>query len=384
MLTSLRIRGPFRGPSGYDHHVREVTRQIVRRGIRVQLIDVPEWSPVRLPDGLRDPLFESLDISVSAPITVHFTMPHQVLTDPTTLNVNFTTFEASRVPSDWVESNLRHDLVIVPTDSARDAWIASGYPADRIRVCPEGVDPALFGPDVSSLPLATSSGRLVADFRTRFLNVSEIGPRKNLTGLLRAWLQSTRSDDDAILILKLGRYVPERLELWQQQLRGAEREVGRHFVDAAPVEVQFDLMPDALMPRLYAAATDYISMSYGEGWDHPMVEAGACGLHLIAPDHSAYQSYLTPEIATILPCRTIPAHFDGDPALQQLFAGASWWEPDQDAAMAAIRAAIEKPRPQPSPAQEIIRSTLTWEIATDRFLNILDDLLTGPHRPPLN
>ena len=52
-----------------------------------------------------------------------------------------------------------------------------------------------------------------------------------------------------------------------------------------------------------------MSMSHREGWDHPMVEAGAAA-YLIAPDHSAYRADSTPETATLLPSRTIPARFE--------------------------------------------------------------------------
>ena len=62
--------------------------------------------------------------------------------------------------------------------------------------------------------------------------------------------------------------------------------------DAAPVRVLHDLVADAKAPGLYAAATHYISLSHGEGWDQPMMEAAAAGLKLIAPSHSAYLTYL--------------------------------------------------------------------------------------------
>ena len=42
------------------------------------------------------------------------------------------------------------------------------------------------------------------------------------------------------------------------------------------------------MTGLMRAATHYWSMSHGEGWDLPLSKAGAMGLSLIAPRHSAY------------------------------------------------------------------------------------------------
>ena len=64
-------------------------------------------------------------------------------------------------------------------------------------------------------------------------------------------------------------------------------QLGKSLADAAPVQIVQRIFADAEMPGLYAAATLYISLSFGEGWDQAMVEASAGGLRLIAPDHSA-------------------------------------------------------------------------------------------------
>ncbi|HEX5441211.1 MAG TPA: hypothetical protein VFW76_10025 [Ktedonobacterales bacterium] len=373
-LASLRVRGPFRGPSGYDHHVREFTRELVRQGVDVQLIDLPSWSPAKLPPRMRDPWFDELLRPLDADITLHFTMPHQVEIDHATLNVNYTMFEATRVPESWIEQNLRHDLVVVPTESSRQAWLNGGMLDERLRVSPLGINPALYGEPAEPLVFRTQAGRPVLDDTTRFLNVSELGPRKNIVGLLHAWLDATRENDDAILILKLGRYAPGWFELLLLQMRQLEDKTGRRFADAAPVEMLLDMLPDSEMPRLFAVGTHYISLSHGEGWDQSMVEAAASGLRLIAPDHSAYQAYLTPETATLLPSREIPARFEGDPELQALFAGANWWQPDHEAAVDAIRATISHPNTGPSGARDLVLHQFTWEHATRSLIAVLNEL----------
>lgn len=380
MIAALRVRGPFRGPSGYDHHVREFVRELVRQDVAVQLVDLPEWGAARLPEQARDRWFDQLSQPVDASITLHFTMPHQVISDGHGLDVNYTMFEATRVPATWVEHNRRHALVIAPTESSRQAWLSAGFPADRLRICPLGINADLFGGRVEPLPLRTEIGVPVASYRTRFLNVSELGPRKNVTGLLRAWLIATSADDDALLMLKLGRYAPGWFDLFTHQLQQLQRQVGRSFRKAAPVEFLFDLLSDAEMPRLYETATHYISLSHGEGWDQTMVEAAASGLRLIAPDHSAYRAYLSPDTATLIPSREVPARFDGDPALQALFAVANWWEPDVEAAAAAIRRAIDGQDGDRRGAREQVLTHFTWQRSTRRLLEILSELTVSEAR----
>src|SRR5207247_129938 len=109
----------------------------------------------------------------------------------------------------------------------------------------------------------------------------------------------------------------------------------------------------------------------GEGWDQPMVEAAASGLRLIAPNHSAYSAYLDSSIAQLIPSRVVPVRFVGDPALQALFEGACWWEPDHDVVVEHIRAAIGGRDGGKASARERVLRDLTWECATRRLIDLL-------------
>jgi glycosyltransferase involved in cell wall biosynthesis len=373
------VRGPFRGPSGYDHHVREFVRELHAQGVAIQLVDLPEWSPVSLAAEQRDPWFETLERPVPSRVVLQFCMPHQALRHRGRIDVNYTMFEATRVPAQWVAANRRLGLLVVPTASSQRAWIDSGLPAEQIRVCPLGVNPRTFGPPAEPLVLRDGDGESIQRYRVRFLNVAELGPRKNLVGLLRVWLQATSRQDDAALILKLGVYAPGWTELLQLQLERMQRELGKHLEEAAPILTVQTLYSDAEMPRLYAAATHYLSLSHGEGWDQAMVEAAASGLRLIAPRHSAYNAYLDDSIATLIDSREVPAVFIGDPLLQALFAGAHWWQPDERQAIEAVRAAIDGRDGGTASARERILRDFTWQQATSRLRTLLDE---AQQRPP--
>src|SRR5512146_1905451 len=203
MLTSLRIRGPFMGPSGYDHHVREFARELARRDVRLQLEDIEGWSSAQLPYELRDPWFESLTQPVDARTALHFCLPAAVQRIEPLINVNFTMFEATQIPVLWRRVHLLADLIVLPTESSMRAWVASGVPASTLRLCPLGVRADIYRPGVRPLPLGETRGRDPGSYAVRFLNVSELGPRKNLSGLVSAWLRATTPADDAVLIMKV-------------------------------------------------------------------------------------------------------------------------------------------------------------------------------------
>jgi len=378
---SLVVRGPFRGTSGYDHHVREFVRAFARRGMRQQLLDIPEWGPTRLPESSRDPWFETLGKPVPAAAVVHFCMPHQVRVQPGRLNVNYTMFEASRIPAAWAEHNRRHDLVLLPTESSRNAWLAAGFPDERIRLCPLGVDAERFRPDAVPLDLTDRRGRRVAEYRIRVLNVSEPGPRKNLAALLRVWIEATTPKDDAILVMKLGRVSTSRTVGLMRDLALAERAIGKSQRESAPIVFVDRILADGELPSVFAAATHYWSMSHGEGWDQPMAEAAATGLGLLAPAHSAYPMYLDQSVARMIPSRAVPAVVEGDAGLARLFAGATWWEPDALEAAAALREAIDGGGRRVS-ARDRMVAGFTWDRAAARLIEVLDEL--SPRRGVLD
>jgi glycosyltransferase involved in cell wall biosynthesis len=370
VLKALTVRGPFRGPTGYDHHVREFVRELHTQGIAIELQDLPNWSPARLPTSASDHWFESLNQPCGAQTVLHFCMPHQVIASSAMVHANYTMFEADRVPPFWVEANRKHDVLIVPTESSKRAWVASGMPAHRVQICPLGVNPAVFSGEAKPLKF---TGWEPERYRVRFLNVSESSARKNLLGLLETWLKCTSRLDDAVLIIKIGFYAPGEQERFDQNLSLLEDRLGKRMNEAALVHLIHDMLPDAAMPELYAAATHYISMSHGEGWDNSMMEAAASGLKLIAPRHSAYLAYLDSSIASLIDSREIAVQYEGDPATAELFRGAHWWQPDQEQAIHYIREAIEGlDTGKISPRDRVVRD-FSWAQSTRRLVGILDE-----------
>jgi hypothetical protein len=357
---AIKITGPFRGLTGHDHHVRCMAHEMRRQGLAVELRDFPDWSPSRLPWWRRDWSLEFLGRSVGAAHHLHFCMPHQVHPTPGCRNFNYTMFEAGRIPRQWVEASNACDRVIVPTESSRKAWTDSGVPVEKMAVCPLGVDAGRFHPGVRALSLKTADGRRAADFRIRFLNVAEATHRKNLTGLLRVWLRATAAADDAVLILKPGFYAPGARDRFFSQLRHAELEAGKDLAAAAPVILLEEGLVPGQMPKLYVAATHYWSMSRGEGFDLPMMEAAASGLQLLAPAHSAYLDYLHPGIAHLLPVHPEKASVPEDPLTAALFEDADWWRPSEEAAVERVRGLVRGEVPATGSAREFLLPRYGW------------------------
>lgn len=375
MSMAITIRGSFRGYSGYDCTIRSLVRHLAQAGALIGLIDLPHWSPVKLPDELLAPWFTSLERLVESDVVVHCCMPHQVLRSPGRWNVNLTMFEATPAPRAWIE-DAASDLVIAPTDSSLDAWVAAGASRDLLRLCPLGVDGDRFRPGLEPLDLVDRRGVRATDYRVRVLNVSDLVPRKNLLALLRVWLRNTHRDDDAVLILKLSHSRHSAVRLLRD-LHLMERKLGKLQEEAASILLFVDILSDADMPRLYATATHYWSMSCGEGWDQPMTEAGASGLQLIAPNHSAYQAYLDDHTASLIPSRLEPVPPDNhNPDISRFFQGAMWWRPDEDAAAEAISLAVAGRDERRSARPRLVRE-FGWGRTASELITIVGELRSG-------
>jgi glycosyltransferase involved in cell wall biosynthesis len=374
-VTALEVVGPFRGATGHDRLTREFVRHLLRQGVRVRLTTLEGWS-APLPESSREAAFETLGGEYGAGIVVHFTMPTLCRPHAGKINVNYTMFEADRIPREWAARAAEHERIVVPTEACRRAWLAGGVAEERLRIAPLAVDGDFFAAPAEPLAIALPDGRPLASYSHRFLNIADLRPRKNHLGLFRVWAAATRADDDAVLIVKCTSTPPHMLALFQQDMAAMERKAGRSLRGAAPVIFTTTMFSEEQLRALYRAATHYISMSYGEGWDFPMMEAAAAGLQLIAPRHSAYCEYLTDEEAELIPAARVPAVIEGSAGAEdrRWFDGACWWKPDEDAAAAAIRRIIDGRSDSKASPSARIRREHRWDGAAARLREVLSEL----------
>jgi glycosyltransferase involved in cell wall biosynthesis len=374
MPGAVEVVGPYRGTTGYDRHTCEFVRHFVRLGTSVQLHQLDGWSRP-LPDTVRETWFDALSKPVGAGVLLHFTMPTQARPRRGMRNVNYTMFEADRIPRSWAERAADHDCIVVPAESSRQAWMVSGVPAERLRVSPLGVDADFFAAPSAALAIAAPDGRDVSSFGHRFLNIAALQPRKNHLGLLRCWIRATRAGDDAVLILKTAHEDAAVLDTFRSDIDAMQRKLGRSLADAAPVVFLPVTMVNEQLRALYRSATHSISLSMGEGWDLVMMEAIAAGLQAVAPRHSGYTAWLRDDDAELIDSKLEPARFEGKLRSEDWlwFEGTQWWRPDEDAATDLIRRIVAgRTTPKPSSRERIARD-YSWNVAARSLLEILDE-----------
>ncbi|CAO3459751.1 tetratricopeptide repeat protein [Azospirillum largimobile] len=370
----LLVRAPFSVLSGYGDFAQHFVRSLMERGTTLRLAGLKgeeSWRP-----AFADPVLQAAARRLGDPVRARLALtvltPPLVEPVPGLPTVNYTMFEGPCIPAPWAACSRGHDLVVVPTESSRLAWIAAGHPEDRIRVCPPGIAPNPADAAAQPLPIAGPRGRGVMDYRVRVLNISDFVARKNLGGLLRVWLRATRAGDDAILILKVGKGGASLVGEMRRLVEGSMRATGRRLEEAAPVALLTDRYDEAGIAGLYAVATHYLSLSHGEGWDLPITRAGCLGAGLIAPRHSAYTAYLDDRVAHLIPCTTGPALMPYSSDYYPPFHGLDWWHPDEDAAADILARVIRDPEGERRDAARHLMDGFTWDAAARRLLDVLD------------
>lgn len=374
--TPLLIVGSYKGATGYDSITREFTKELSRKDFDIRLFEVPDIStPLPLPQ--QDPVVNALarqNQSLIPGTALQFLTPVFTKIVEDHRSINFTMFEADRIPPDWVERARQHELIILPNEYGRSIWAESGVPEEKLKICPLAVDEKFFASHCQTLDIQISEERKFADFSKRFLSIADLRPRKNHIGLIRTWLNATSKRDDAVLLIKMSSN-PERLNIFKQDFQRTLKESGKSLSNAAPIFLVSAEYSSNEMRSLYHSATHYISVSRGEGWDLPMMEAACAGLQLIAPDHSGYSEYVKPEDFYVLPSNRVPISEQdfrglGDYAL---FKGLNWWEVEEESTVNLIADIINDRVPPKSKPQKRIMSDYNWE----KSGNILADILKG-------
>jgi len=177
----------------------------------------------------------------------------------------------------------RADRVVTPSESFAEelrAWL--GKKSLPISVIPHGFDTDRFFGSDEALPTRVQSRLPEGNRCLRLLFVSHYNYFRNFDTLIRALplLKSLLPDKPVKLVLtcrlrpapEWGPYDPTRTESLARGL-GAADDI-----------VELDLVPYPSLHKVYRACDIYVNPSYAESFAHPLVEAMACGLPVVASD----------------------------------------------------------------------------------------------------
>ena len=272
--------------------------------------------------------------------------------------IGYTMLEVDGFPREWVAAANRMDEIWVPSEFNREGFLASGLKRP-IHKIPLGVDVNYFHPRVATVP--NPAGEFV------FFSAFEWGERKDPGLLLEIFNDEFTCDEPVRLVCKIINRDPE-IKLKEEIRRLGLRETGGQISYLLNLE-----FPHYQLGSLYRSADCFVSVSRGEGWNMPLMEAMACGLPSIATDWGAHQEFVTEANAYPLRVRgTVPAV-----AKCPYYLGFRWADPDPDHLRHLLRHVYDhrdEARGRGEAAAREIAERWTWRHTAQKIIGRLEAL----------
>lgn len=278
-------------------------------------------------------------------VVVHFLISGNFTTapDPATYAIGYVAFEGSRIdPAYYSYLNL-FDALWVPSELNMQTLRAHGW-AKPIGVMPHGIFSGYNFPH-------QYRNCTYADFR--FITVG-IGRRKQHYALIEQFTKAFRPHErvglyivDAFHSAQLQQCIRERYPEWQTLITVAEPDLSY-----------------AAVSREYVMSDAFVSVSRGEAWQMPVLEAMASGLPVIVPRDNGIP-YVNETNAILTDSYPVEAPMDYGYVI-----------PDIAATVRAMRALVNDPRPAKKRATallDVIHTRYTWTNAARIMWQWLDE-----------
>jgi glycosyltransferase involved in cell wall biosynthesis len=303
------------------------------QGHSVGLVEFTKWSLTRTSTPIDD-IIKSMESNNPDPeFHLNFCLMDQSQLNPSTPNYIYTMFETDKICPEWVDAASRVDGVFVPTEWNKQVFIKSGIPEDKVFVCPPPLDIDFITKSDININIKQFDNADIRKYKHRFLNCSEYITRKNLDGLLSAWCDETKPEDDACLVLKLNSNSGLKTDFITTKIKSLIKRKA-----CAPIFIFTDFLSEEAMLGLYKFCTHYITCSYGEGWGLSESICGILGKKVIAPAATAFVDYLNKENSYPTMGQWVAASQQGPTA--HYYQGSRWFAPLYFSTRKNIRASI--------------------------------------------
>ncbi len=324
MERIMLITAPVTSRSGYGDHARDLVRAFLKLNkFNVKILDV-NWGETPR-DALDDELDKNIiDCLLSEPkmdtqpdVYVDIRIPNEFQTYGK-VNIGITAgIETTAVSNNWIENCNKMDLIIVPSEHSKDGFVKALYEKMQklpngqqqkvgelklekpIEVLFEGVDEDVFK------PLDNSSLDLVDDIKEEFvfLHVGLWGKggygedRKDISKLVKIFYESfANKKEQPALILKTAGATFSILD--REDCLNKINNIKSMFPkdwNLPNVYLLHGSLSTEEINKLYnhPKVKSFVSLTHGEGFGRPMLEASMVGLPVITSAWSGQMDFLS-------------------------------------------------------------------------------------------
>lgn len=333
--------GPFRDGTGYAvasiHSILALDRVGVNIAPRhVKLATQEVAPPARLEELERTTSIDDVDI------VVQHMLPHLFAYKAGVKNIGYFHYETTHfIPSGWQLYANTMDEIWVCSPENKEACIKSGIKVP-VKVVPIPADLDQYKKPHATLPFIRGTSN-----RYAFYAISDWSSRKNLDGLVKAYLKEFIPADNVVLVLKtyVENHSPQQsMEIITAAIAAIKKNLRRTVLDSyPPIVLITNYLPPEAIQQIHASCDLYVCFEKGAAWclpcfdavgyNHPVIVNGGCGAAQFV-DHGVNGIHL--------PYRMVPVDGMASCSYLNLYTcHEQWWEPDPEVLQMAMRQAYE-------------------------------------------
>jgi ADP-heptose:LPS heptosyltransferase/glycosyltransferase involved in cell wall biosynthesis len=304
--------------------------------------------------------------------------------------------ETDRISPQWVQKCNEMDLVIVPSQHSKNVldkttidWTnqktgeRGSFKFEKASVvCSEGVDTSVFkkfGKD--DVPYTPKINKLDFQPEFNFLHIGQWGKggygedRKNIALLVKYFIESFKGRQDVGLVLKVN--MARNSVIDHEHVLNRLREIKSNFdeKEVPPIYLIHGNLSDNEVAALYnhPKIKAFISLTHGEGFGLPLLEAAACELPIIATNWSGHLDFLNKGkfSAVKYEMKDVPKVVIWDPIVIQ---GSRWAEVSEEDAkhrMKKMVSSYSTPKGWAKDLAKTIKEEFDTEVTNQNFVDVV-------------
>jgi autotransporter strand-loop-strand O-heptosyltransferase len=289
--------------------------------------------------------------------------------------IAYNVWEATKQIPEYFSRILQYDQFWCPTLWQRQMTIDQGYPEDRVKVVPEGVDGKRFYPLFSNerhnvrMELCKKYNIPVNAFI--YMVFGRWDYRKSITEIIKTFCDTFKDDEMSYLVISVDNPFPV------DKMNSTEERLKHHGIVNPNIRT-LHFPSDQEYTKWLQAGDCLVSCSRSEGWNLPLLEAISCGIPTICSNWSGQLEFadgvsLLVDVPNFKKPEKVFMLGDG-------FDIGVWGEPDFDhLAKVMISAKEGNLRDRAVKLSKYIREAYSWDNAALKAKDIIDDLLKGKY-----
>lgn len=390
-MKSVLLRAPLLSQSGYGVHARQVARWLFERADKNGNLDITtevlNWGQTAwyvdayAQNELIGRCFQAtLNQKEKYDVTIQLQLPNEWHPGLGTFNIGMTAgVEADRCNPQWIEHVNQMNLVLVPSEFTKEVFMRSGKVTTRIEVVPESFFDEILNADkipALDLGLETETNLLVFG---QITGGDAMSDRKNLPFTLKWLFEAFANNPKVGIVLKtnMSRFTEADKFLCENSMKQLLNEINK------PANPKLYLLHGEMSeeevvglfkhPKISALVT----LTHGEGFGLPILEAAAMGVPVIASGWSAHTEFLNhgKYIKVDTSVGPVPqSRFDG----QIWMPGAMWGMADENDFKKRVTRFVEDPSNPKIWAKDLqkkLKKLYSFQSISEHYDEKLGDLL---------